>query len=93
MTEMHDWTLKSIQYEWEEARTVFIFESEDSINILVAQSASDLHIPQMNEWGRSVSVNKAIETVAANGTKKLTIEMQSGDTITVVAASFSLEQP
>ena len=91
MTEMHDWTLKSIRYEWEEARAVFIFEGESSTNILIAQAVCDLHIPQIKEWGPSVSVNKVAETEADNGMKKMTIEMQSGDTIAVVAASFSLE--
>ena len=91
MFEMHDWTLKSIQYEWEEARAVFIFESSQSLNIVVAQGVSDLHIPQSKPWGPSVSVNRVSESDAGNEMKKLAIEMQTGDSITVVAASFSLE--
>jgi hypothetical protein len=91
-TEMHDWTFRSAQYDWEEARAVFVFKGYKSTNILVAQGVSDLHIPQMNEWGPSVSVNEATETDVGAGSKKLTIEMQSGDTITVMAKSFSFER-
>ena len=92
LTEMHDWTFQSAQYDWEEARAVFVFEGYKSTNILVAQGVFDLHIPQTNEWGPSVSVNSATANDAGTGVKKLTIEMQSGDTITVMAESFSFER-
>jgi hypothetical protein len=91
MIEMHDWTLQSISYEWKDARAVFVFKSEKSINIVIAKNVSDLHVPQTKEWGPSVSVNKVVEAEVENGMKKMTIEMQSGDIIAAVAASFSLE--
>jgi hypothetical protein len=93
MADGHDWTLNSVQYDWEKARAVFVFkQAEPPFTILVAEGVTDLHIPQVREWGPSVSINKMAEPVdVENGLKKLTIEMQSGDTITVIATDFSLE--
>jgi hypothetical protein len=92
MPKGHDWTLKSIQYDWQEARSVFVFETAGASRILVANGIAELNIPQKREWGPSVSVNGIAQpSDIEGGLKKLTIEMQSGDTITAIAAEFSLE--
>ena len=89
---MHDWTLLSILFEWGTGRVTISFRNSKSAPAsLVAESVVDLHVPQLNEWGPSVSVNKVIGPSAiGKGLQTLEIEMQSGDLIRVVAASFQL---
>jgi hypothetical protein len=89
MTEMHDWSLKTIKCEWRDSRVTFVFDAPNLERKIVADGVHDLHIPHANEWGPSISVNKAHESIAENGLKKLSIEMQSGDTITVIAVGIA----
>jgi len=88
MTGMHDWSLKTIKCEWRDSRVTFVFDAPDTERKIVADGVYDLHIPHANEWGPSIGVNDAQESVAGNGLKKLSIEMQSGDVITVVATGI-----
>lgn len=89
---MHDWTLFSILFEWGVGRVVLSFaNSRSERTALTANSVTDLHVPQLNDWGPSVSVNKVIgPTPIEKGEQRLEIEMQSGDCIRIVAASFQL---
>ena len=88
---MHDWTLKSIRFDWAAAQV--IIELEDmtlAARSLVAEGVQELHVPRANEWGPSVSINEVSEIEAlSSGLKRLRIEMQSGDRIEVVARHFS----
>ena len=92
---MHDWTLLTILFEWEAARVTLSFQGpEAGVASIVAEGVSRLDVPRLNEWGRSVSVNK-VRGPADNektGQGCLEIEMQSGDVITVSAVSFVLPQ-
>jgi len=92
MNTMHDWTLKSILYEWKPARVTIIFGNLQAQGAqLVAEDVVDLHVPQRKEWGPSVSVNKLIgPSDLESGARKLTLEMQSGDVITITAGAFDL---
>jgi hypothetical protein len=89
---MHDWTLKSILFEWDLARVTFAFESQRAADTkLIAERVLDLHVPQRRDWGRSVSVNKLIgPSDVGNGVRELTIQMQSGDLIRITAGAFSI---
>ena len=90
MTLMHEWVLLSIAFDWKSSRVLFSFDTfQAGVVSLVAEGVVDLHVPQMKPWGPSVHVNQVREP-PARGRKwrKLEIEMQSGDTITVTAASF-----
>ena len=95
MTLMHEWVLISITYEWQSARVEISFDTYDSgIVSVIADGVVDLHVPQLKPWGPSIHVNEVREPRARIGKpRKLEIEMQSGDVITVVAASFVLPQP
>jgi hypothetical protein len=92
MTSLHDWTLKSILYEWKLARVTIVFDNLRALDArVVANGVVDLHIPQRREWGPSASVNKLIgPSEMEAGSRRLTIEMQSGDAITITAATFDL---
>jgi hypothetical protein len=89
---MHDWTLVSIQTEWKEGRVALSFRNSKSETVsVIADGIAELVIPRRNEWGPSVSVNSVIgPTDHQGGLQRLSIEMQSGDVIQIVAKSFCL---
>jgi len=92
---MHDWTLLSVLFEWRSGRVTLAFKTEGSKSVkLTANGVFELHVPRLNEWGPSVSVNKVLgPTDGASGRRELEIEMQSGDRIQIVAVSFDFPQP
>jgi hypothetical protein len=87
---MHDWTLVSILFEWKSGGATLEFRTDASKSAtLTAHGVSELHIPRLNEWGPSVSVSEVFgPTDRGSGRRELEIEMQSGDRIRIVAASF-----
>ena len=92
---MHDWTLLSTAFDWKNGQVTLEFrKAGPALVSVVANGVSDIHVPQLNEWGPSVSVNTVEGTSdCGNGQQRLAIEMQSGDVITIVAASFILPLP
>jgi len=87
---MHDWTLKKIEFDWHAARvTIDLEDSTYTTRSLIAEGVQDLHVPRVNEWGPSVSVNEVsdIEPMSS-GLHRLKVEMQSGDVIQIVARRF-----
>jgi hypothetical protein len=95
MNFMHDWTLLSILFEWGAGRVTLSFRNSGlEPASLVAASVTELHVPQLNEWGSSVNVYKVIgPSPTEKGLQGLEIQMQSGDLIRIVAASFQLPSP
>ena len=88
---MHDWTFLSALFEWADGRATLRLRSPSGEKTIVASSVADLHVPQLNEWGPSVSVNKLKGPFPAEGGRQsIEIEMQSGDVIRIVASSFLL---
>lgn len=87
---LHDWTLVSILFEWKSGCVTLEFRTHGSNSAkLTAHSASELHVPRLNEWGPSVSVNKMVGPLdRGSGHRELEIEMQPGERIRIVAASF-----
>jgi hypothetical protein len=95
---MHDWVLVSMFFDWHAARVTLSFRQPDgNLAAIVAEGVSHLDAPRFNDWGPSVSVNRLIGPVdadtSARGARRIAIEMQSGDVITVLAASFVLPHP
>ena len=59
--------------------------------MLTAQGLVNIHVPKSEPWGRSVSVNEIRGPLKFDSElQKLTIEMQSGDCIEIVARSICL---
>jgi hypothetical protein len=87
---MHDWTLVSILFEWKSGCVTLEFRTDRSNSAkLTANGVSELHVPRLNDWGPSVSVNGVFGPSAdPSGRRQLEVEMQSGDRIRIVAASF-----
>ncbi|HEX3864833.1 MAG TPA: hypothetical protein VHY35_24370 [Stellaceae bacterium] len=89
---MHDWTLLTLLFDWQTATVTISFRaSHAKAASLIANGVSHLDVPRLNEWGRSVSVNKVHGPVDnGRGEQRLQIEMQSGDVIAISATSFVL---
>ena len=88
---MHDWTLLSLRIDWESGEVSILIRGPKSENEILASGALEIHIPRALPWGRSVSINAvAGPTIVENGLSSLDIEMQSGDTIKIVARSFNI---
>ena len=86
---MHDWTLVSILFDWKSARvTLSLRKAGPELVSIIAEDVIELHVPQLREWGPSVSIDKVKNPIEMKGRRKLEIEMQSGDVITIVASSF-----
>jgi hypothetical protein len=91
---MHDWTFQSISVDWKAGTATFSLTWSGNSVALVAHGVRDLHIPRRFDWGPSVSVNKSHgPSPIEDGLLRFSMEMQSGDTIEVVAAKFDLPPP
>ena len=90
---MHDWTLLSIEMDWGAGSALLRFETRDvgKQGIVRASGVVSLIVPRQEPWGRSVSVNSVSELEGMEGELRcIQIQMQSGDTIVLQAASFEL---
>jgi len=89
---MHDATLISIQFDWESGTCVASFRGAPNMVAgpfrLRWSTVSDLHVPRTLGWGPSISVLSAVE----NPKGRYTLNLQSGDVITILTDSVTLEQ-
>lgn len=85
---LHDATLVSIQVSWQNRRCEMVFEGAPKIQgpfSLMFVDVTELHVSATMPWVPSASVLAA--TVTAGGC--ITIEMQSGDVVSLVSPNFS----
>lgn len=92
---MHDWTLVSVRFDWGAARATLAFRGPDGVAAaIVADGVRHVDVPHRSEWGPSVSVNRVFGPIEVEEdgrrTRRLAIEMQSGDVIGIVADAFAL---
>lgn len=88
---MHDWTLNSVTLDWRSGNTRLDLLSPRGEAVLLAHATSEVHVPRRMEWGPSVSINCVHGPAQReDGLFRLAIEMQSGDRIELVAASFTM---
>lgn len=86
---MHDWSLLKLAVDWPAEQVQLDMRSPDGPRVLVARKLKSLVVPNENPWGPSISINGATgPALAETGLNRLTIEMQSGDLIEIVAAQF-----
>jgi hypothetical protein len=89
--QMHDWTLRVVNVDWGVGVVRVEFDAPTGRTVLQAHGLQDLHMPRTESWGPSVSVNEARGPVGLEGgLVRLSIEMQTGDVIEIVARSFDL---
>ena len=88
---MHDWTLKAIFVDWVSGNVRLDLQSAGGGEVLEAVGLRDLRVPRQFAWGRSASVSALVgPNPRPGGLVSVTLEMQSGDEIEVVAESFTL---
>ena len=88
---MHDWTLLSITVNWKVGEGVLELVSPVGPAILRAHEIQEIRVPRAFPWGPSVSVNSVHgPTQGPNGISSFKIEMQSGDTIEIIAKPIDL---
>jgi hypothetical protein len=89
---MHDATLISIQFDWESGTCIASFRGSPNLPggpfRLRWSGVSDLHVPRTLDWGPSISVLSAVE----NPKGHFALTLQSGDVVTILADSQTLEQ-
>ncbi len=86
---MHDWTLSRISVSWKKRECEFEFVTSSSVVRLIASGLVQLVVPIREPWGASESVNSIVEQkLNSDNICRLDLEMQSGDVITIQAASF-----
>jgi len=89
---MHDWTLTAFEYSWKNKRLVVSVRYRQQVHDLLFEQVSDVHIVQRAPWGPSASINDVSVLVLDQATQRTSIEVQSGDTIEIVSATFELEE-
>nr|WP_300311507.1 hypothetical protein [Halomonas sp.] len=89
---MHDWTLLSINFEWEKGVTLINLRNPKSQEVsVVARGTKKLIIPRQEGWGPSVSINDTEGPFPLeNGNLYFSLEIQSGDNIELEAKGISL---
>jgi hypothetical protein len=88
---MHDWTLLSLRIDWESGEVSIVVRGPKAEHEVRVSGALEIHVPRALPWGPSASINTvAGPTVIERGLSSLDIEMQSGDTIRIVARSFNM---
>ena len=86
--DFHDATLLSVTADWSAGTAAVhlrVAAAEQPI-VITAGGVRDVRVPRQQPWGPSVSVNSLDLTLT-----RLTIEMQSGDTIVIDAESFVIQ--
>lgn len=90
LKELHDASLAAIRFDWATRTCHFDFSGSPKSDVpfsLVFNAVAELVLPAAFPWGPSVSVLEA----KVSGIGRYEIEMQSGDTITVVAPNHSFK--
>ncbi|MDO9163300.1 MAG: hypothetical protein Q8Q45_00120 [Methylococcaceae bacterium] len=91
---VHDWTLVSIVMTWNVGEIEFVFKDQKSHIVKgYIYDFTELKIPKLQPWGKSVSINSLEITPEGNNDKKIRLEMQSGDVIEVTAKNIEINIP
>ena len=91
--DLHDATLESIHVRWPSGQFELIVRVGSPRPALLAIAGTSLayvEVPRRAPWGMSQSINGARVSRTSDLTR-LEIEMQSGDTLVIEAASISVQ--
>ena len=88
---MHDWVISTFKVDWDKSEIDITFKTSSGVRHILATDFVEINIPKKNEWGPSASVYKVDSPVQLkNKNAKISIQMQSGDTITIEARQIIL---
>lgn len=96
---MHDWIIKEIRILWKERQVSFFLRYNRMDFVLIASNVRNFDAPMLFEWGPSRSINETTPYLDVDSgymkvedwERKLSIEMQTGDVITIEAESIVLQ--
>jgi hypothetical protein len=94
LPDLHDATLKSVNFEWETAAVRLTLKTgvaPSDVAVVEAEGVTSLNCPRLQPWGPSSSVNAAALEELADG-KVLSIEMQSGDVIEIRCRAVAVKR-
>ncbi len=91
---LHDGVLERISVDWSR-RLVRILATSvpGGLLMIIAGGLRDINIPRREPWGPSDFINGATAEQGDDSTVTITIEMQSGDQITLTCESFRITHP
>ncbi len=82
---LHDAVLHTIQVDWAARSCVLTLDTSEADNCqLVFAGVTELVLPRHEPWGPSASIN----SLASGDPTNFTIEMQSGDVLSIDATSW-----
>lgn len=91
---MHDWSLISITIDWLKGLVTITLKNSRSEEVFLrAEGFVDLKVPKYDSWGESMSVN-TVEGPSKldDGNWCLRMEIQSGDTIELLARTITIPE-
>jgi galactose mutarotase-like enzyme len=89
LSDLHDASLIQVIVDWGGGLLSCRLNAKEGHVILEAHSMQKLECPRFNPWGPSVSINE-VKTYDIDSGIRITMEMQSGDIIDIICASFNL---
>jgi hypothetical protein len=88
---MHDWSLLSLNVDWAAGAARIVVRSPSGEASIRATGLYELHAPRRRSWGPSASINTVKgPTQGTDEHTSLIIEMQSGDSIRIVARAIEM---
>ncbi len=89
---LHDAVLLSAEMKWADGMAVIALQTSGGVVRLSVDRATRLECTREFPWGRSVCVNDVRLMALADVTKRLEIEMQSGDVLVICGSSAIVER-
>jgi hypothetical protein len=91
---MHDWSLLSLNVDWAAGDARVVLRSPSGEVSIRASELRELHAPRHRPWGPSASINAVNGPIQGPDEQaSLVIEMQSGDSIRIVARAIEMPSP
>jgi len=90
---MHDWTLLTVQLDWESAKAELrVRDATSQERAVWIEGVRALWTEKSQPWGPSNSINEVLlQREAADGLLAVTIQLHSGDAIHLRAHAFEIE--
>lgn len=89
---MHDWTVTSIVMNWKSgSMEIHLVDDQLCERKIEAIGFKDMSVSRVLEWGYSASINEVlVSEVPGRSCQELKLEVQSGDSIRIVADYFDM---
>jgi len=93
LANLHDETLLSIELLWREGTAQLRLRGVNGDHRIEVDEVTHVDCPRALSWGPSVSINTATVTAASPTAIQFTLEMQTGDALTISGRSITFLGP